>query len=127
MNSWAGLNRRKFPRVSYPCMITLKHADEKSEVLLTHTENLGIGGVCVVIKHSIKLFTPVELEVDLMDASNHIKCQGKIVWCIRRKTTENKKPSFYDVGVEFSDIPFADQRRLDEIVSRLEKTIEIKD
>ena len=122
MNSWGGLNRRKFPRVNYPCLITLRHQDEKPEVILTHTENIGIGGVRVIIKRSLNLFAPIELELDLLDTGNHIKCKGKIVWVIRRKSNEQKKPLFYDIGIEFSNLPFADQRRLEEIVDHLGKT-----
>ena len=122
MNSWGGLNRRKFPRVNYPCLITLRHQDEKPEVILTHTENIGIGGVSVIIKRSLNLFAPIELELDLLDTGNHIKCKGKIVWVIRRKSNEQKKPLFYDIGIEFSNLPFADQRRLEEIVDHLGKT-----
>ena len=121
MNNWSGLNRRKFPRVTYPCLITVRHESEKSEVILTHTENIGIGGLSVVIKRSVNLFSPVELELDLLDTGNHIKCKGKVVWVIRRKNNEQKKPLFYDVGIEFSNISFAEQKRLNEIVDRLGK------
>ena len=121
MNSWSGLERRKFPRVNYPCLITLRHQGERKEVILTHTENIGIGGIGVVIKRKVQLFSPVELELDLLDTSNHIKCKGKVVWVIHRKSTEQTKPLFYDVGVEFSNISFAEQRRLNEIVDRLGK------
>ncbi len=119
MTHWDGLNRRKFPRVSYPCLLIIRHAEEQPEVILTHTENVGIGGVCVVINKNINLFAPVELEIDLLDANNHIKCDGKVVWSIRRKISEKKKPLFFDVGIEFSNISTSDQKRLDEIISRL--------
>ena len=121
MNNWSGLNRRKFPRVTYPCLITLRHENEKLEVILTHTENIGIGGFSIVIKRSINLFSSVELELDLLDTGNHIKCKGKVVWVIRRKNNEQKKPLFYDVGIEFCNIHFAEQKRLNEIVDRLGK------
>ncbi len=126
MNNWDGLNRRKFPRVNYPCLITLKHQDEEPEIILTHTENVGIGGVCIVIKRKINLFAPVELELDLLDTDHHIKCQGKVVWVVRR-SNEKKKPLFYDIGIEFSNILFSDQRRLEEIVERLGKSQQYSD
>ena len=121
MTSWDGMNRRKFPRVYYPCLIVLRCAQGEQESILTHTENIGIGGVCVTINRNIPMFSPVELEIDLLDTESHIKCHGKVVWAIQRKLDEKKKPLFYDLGIEFSDIPPNDQKRLDEVVKRFVK------
>ena len=117
--SWNGLERRKFPRANYPCLVTIHHHIDKDESILTHTENLGIGGVCVIIKKSIKLFTPASLEIDLLDTNLHVKCKGKVVWCVQRRSSENKKPSFYDTGIEFVGLTEKDQERIEEIVARL--------
>ncbi len=119
MASWDGLDRRKFPRVNYPCLITIRHEHGKPEAFLTHTENIGIGGVCIILNKEISLFAPVELEIDLLDTNPHIKCQGRVVWSVRRKSEEKKKPLFYDMGIEFTDIKADERKRLDEIVSRL--------
>ncbi len=119
MTSWDGLNRRKFPRANYPCLIIIRHNHAGPEAMLTHTENIGIGGVCIVLKKSIKLFTTVELEIDLLDTSSHIKCDGKIVWSVQRRHNEEKKPSFYDTGVEFVNISIKEQQRITEVVNRL--------
>ena len=121
MTGWDGLNRRKFPRANYPCLIIIRHNHAGPEAMLTHTENIGIGGVCIVLKRSIKLFTPVELEIDLLDTTTHIKCEGKVVWCVQRRESEDKKPSFYDTGVEFMNISMKDQQRISEVVNRLMK------
>jgi len=122
MTDWdGGLNRRKFPRAKYPCLIIIRHNHGGPEAMLTHTENVGIGGVCVILKRSIKLFTTVELEIDLLDTSPHIKCNGRVVWSVQRKNAEEKKPSFYDTGIEFADIAAQEQKRVDEIVYRLMK------
>ena len=121
MSGWDGLNRRKFPRANYPCLIIIRHNHSVPEAMLTHTENIGIGGVCVILKRSLKLFTPVELELDLLDLGNHIKCKGRVVWNIQRKGEERKKPLFYDLGIEFQDIDKKEQQRLLEIVTRLAK------
>ncbi len=119
MTNWDGLNRRKFPRVTYPCLIIIRHAHGEPDVILTHTENIGVGGVCVVVKKSFQMFSPVELEIDLLDTGNHIKCQGRVVWLVRRKLTETNKPLFYDLGIEFLEIPAGEHKRLEEIVQRL--------
>ena len=122
MNNWEGRDRRKFPRVNYPCLIIVRAPDEEPEMILTHTQNVGVGGMCVVIKKDIPLFTPVDLEIDLMDTGNHLKCHGKVVWAIRRKAEEKNKPLFYDVGIEFLEMAPSEYKRLDEIVHHLDLT-----
>jgi len=122
MSKWDGLNRRKFPRVNYPCLVVIrKNGDEDKDIFLTHTENLGIGGVCVILKHDVKMFSEVELELDLMDLGDHIKCKGKVVWNVQRKMNEEKKPLFYDIGIEFEELEKEEDDRLEDVVKRLVK------
>jgi len=122
MTKWDGVNRRKFPRVNYPCLVVVRGgADQPKEVILTHTENIGVGGVCVILKQNLEMFCPVQLEIDMLDLGNHIKCQGKVVWNVHRKMDAQKKPLFYDIGIEFKDITGKDQERVDEVVKRLVK------
>ena len=121
MTAWEGLNRRKFPRVNFPCLVTVRQNQETHDVILTHTENIGVGGVCVILKKSLKMFTPTDLEIDLLDGNEHIKCKGKIVWSIRRKSDEPVKPFFYDVGIEFVDIQQHDHARIQKTLQRVLK------
>jgi Tfp pilus assembly protein PilZ len=110
--SWEGTDRRKFPRVMYPCMVKVISSDGTEQQLLTHTENIGQGGLSVTIKNEIKLFTPVTMEVDLLDINEHIYPKGKVVWNVRRKSIEEHKPLFYDIGIEFSEISKKDHDHL---------------
>jgi hypothetical protein len=122
MGRWDGLDRRKFPRVKYPCLVVIGHDEQGNrDVLLTHTENIGQGGVSVTLRKHVKMFSPIQLEVDLLDLGNHIKCNGKVVWNVQRKSEDPEKPFFYDIGIEFVDIKADDQARLIEIVKRLVK------
>lgn len=118
---WEGSNRRKFPRANYPCLVIIRRDHKEPEALLTHTENVGIGGICVILKKNLGLFMPVDLELDLMDTQSHIKCEGKIVWAVKRKENEEKKPSFFDTGIEFIRITEDDRQRVAVVVDRLEK------
>jgi len=118
---WEGVNRRQFPRAEYPCLVIIRKNHDEPEAMLTHTENLGIGGVCVILKKNLGLFAPVELEIDLMDTQSHIKCEGKLVWVVQRKETVERKPSFFDVGIEFVNMKKEDNRRVLSIVERLMK------
>jgi hypothetical protein len=110
--SWEGMDRRKFPRVMYPCMVKVITADGSQDAILPHTENIGQGGLCVTLKNGINLFTPVEMEVDLLDLDEHIAPKGKVVWNVRRKSIEKVKPMFYDIGIEYTEISKKDQDRL---------------
>lgn len=125
MGDWEGINRRKFPRVNYPCLVVIRNTEGEDEgkenVILTHTDNVGIGGVCVVLKKNVKIFSEVELELDLLDLGEHICCNGKVVWNVQRQQEAVEKPSFYDIGIEFLDITPEDKQRLERIVERLVK------
>jgi Tfp pilus assembly protein PilZ len=111
---WDGLNRRKFPRVFFPCLIKVK---DNKDLLLTHTENISIGGVRLILKKNLGLGSAATVEIDLMDTGDPLRCQGRVVWVEQRKKTELIKPGFYDIGIEFSDVPSADKKRLDAIVA----------
>ncbi len=109
---WEGMDRRKFPRVMYPCMVKVVTSDGSQGPVLAHTENIGMGGICITLKNEIKLFTPVDMEVDLLDIDEHIIPKGKVVWNVRRKSIEKIKPMFYDIGIEFTEISKRDHERL---------------
>jgi len=117
--TWEGMDRRKFPRVMYPCMVKIIAADGSKIQILSHTENIGQGGLSVTLKSEIKLFTPVEVEIDLLDLNEHIYPKGKIVWNVRRKSIDIIKPMFYDLGIEFTEISKKDQDRLRETLKIL--------
>jgi len=117
--SWEGTDRRKFPRVIYPCLVKVVSLDGQSQQVLTHSENIGLGGLCVTIKNGIKLFTPVEMEIDLVDLNEHIFPKGTVVWNVRRKQVEEVKPMFYDIGIQFTEISQRDHERLQNTLKML--------
>jgi len=116
MSAWDGLNRRKFPRANYPCLLIIREVNALPDAILTHTENIGIGGICVLIKRNLKIYTQVELEIDLLDLSDHIYCRGQVVWSVRRKEHDSNKPLFYDIGIEFAELSPEDAGRLSRLV-----------
>ena len=100
-------------------MVKIIAADGSKIQILSHTENIGQGGLSVTLKSEIKLFTPVEVEIDLLDLNEHIYPKGKIVWNVRRKSIDIIKPMFYDLGIEFTEISKKDQDRLRETLKIL--------
>lgn len=109
---WEREDRRKFPRVMYPCMVKIKSPGHPPKDLLAHTENIGQGGLCVLLRQDLKLFTTVDTEIDLLDMEEHVRPQGKIVWVVRRKPDETLKPLFYSIGIEFTKVSKEDQDHL---------------
>jgi len=82
---------------------------------------LVLGGICVILKQDVKIFSPVEIEVDLLDLAHHVKCKGKVVWNVQRKGDTKKKPLSFDIGIEFDNIGDKESERIEAIVSRLVK------
>ncbi len=119
MGNWEGLNRRKFPRANFPCLVVIRKGADDRDVILTHTENIGIGGVGVILKKEIKMFHTVDLELDLLDMGGYIRCKGKVVWSVQRKDGKKKKPLFYDIGIEYENLQEKDLKRLEEIIKNL--------
>ena len=113
---WDGRNRRKFPRVLFPCLIKIRDSKDGKDALLTHTQNVSNGGVRVILKHKIPMATLLDIEIDLMDADEHLSCLGKVVWSEKRKSTEAVKPDFFDIGIEFMGVGEADRKRLESVV-----------
>jgi len=99
-------------------LVIIRKDHKEQEAILTHTENIGIGGVCLILKKDLGIFGPVNLEIDLMDMQPHIKCEGKITWVVKRSSAEQKKASFFDTGVEFVGLKEKDRNRIDLVINR---------
>lgn len=112
---WSGINRRKFPRANYPCIISVKRKDNPSTIS-AKTENIGIGGICVMLPADLGIFAPVEIELDLLDKQPLVNCDGAIVWIVAKK---NEKDKIYDTGIEFTNLKRKDATRINDIVEKI--------
>lgn len=118
MPNWGGLNRRNFPRINFPCLVTIAAGSKTlSNAILTHTQNVGIGGICVLISEDIKKFDSLEIELDLMDLGEHIKCNGKVVWNVPNSANGSRK-KMHDIGVEFEGLDEKDRKRIAQAVDK---------
>jgi c-di-GMP-binding flagellar brake protein YcgR len=114
---WDGINRRKFPRANYKCTISIKKR-LTAKTIATQTENIGAGGICVLIKEDLGLFQGVDVELFLDENKHPIKCGGTIVWVVR-KASAKKSGTLFDTGIEFIDIRPEDRERVTEIVEEI--------
>jgi len=117
---WNGINRRKFPRANYKCLIVIKKR-LNSKTISTQTENIGAGGICVIIKEDIGLFQGVDVELNIDDNRPPIKCGGTVVWVVKKSEPRQKCIYSYDTGIEFIDIRPEDRDRVSEIVDKILK------
>ncbi|MCF7894472.1 MAG: PilZ domain-containing protein [Candidatus Omnitrophica bacterium] len=105
--------RRRFRRVSFPCKIYILTAP--LHVIKCKTENIGAGGVRVLIDENLPVSTTVGLELYL--SQKLIKCRGKVVWIVERK--DQKKGPKFDIGLEFHQISSEDRETIDIFVKSL--------
>ena len=112
---WSGINRRKFPRATYPCRITVRRKD-RPDILSTHTENIGLGGICVILPKDLGIFAPVEIQLDLLDGTALVECDGAIVWIVPSK--KDKKEESFDTGIEFTNLKRKDEVRIANIIEK---------
>lgn len=112
---WQGIDNRRFPRAQYTCIVSLRQKGASS-ALSAATENVGLGGVCVLMERSLDIFSPVELELNLEDGKPSIRVNGTVVWVVRRR--ELKKGPNFDTGIEFSELNPQDRARLEAILDK---------
>ncbi|MFC1699205.1 PilZ domain-containing protein [Candidatus Omnitrophota bacterium] len=114
---WDGVSRRKFPRAEYPCLVTIRKNTQPQEAILTHTENISIGGVRIILAKKIGVLTEVDLELDLKDTLATIISKGTICWA--QQISVKGARYRYDTGVKFLGLKDSDRRRIQKIVARL--------
>lgn len=112
---WQGMDQRRFPRGRYKCVVMVKQADSATP-LSAMTENIGLGGICVLMENGLDIFSPVELEISLEDGQPPLRAAGTVVWVVRRR--ELRKGPNFDTGVEFNDLSAEQRNRIQSIIDK---------
>ncbi len=107
---WDGFNQRKFPRLNLGCHITLVPGDAVSGINGV-TENVGVGGVCLMQNKNLERFSTCRIRLDLSKNEAPVECEARVVWAIPCKDPSAKEP-LYDTGIEFVNLPAADALRM---------------
>ncbi len=105
--------RRRFKRADFPCKVYVLTAP--LHVIECKTENIGAGGIRIIIDEELPLSSLVGLKLYL--SQEPIESKGKIVWVVERKGIEGK--TGFDTGIEFHDISQSDQKTIDIFVKSL--------
>lgn len=105
---WDGFNKRKFPRLNLRCELILKNQSPSGQVIRTQTENVGAGGICVLLDQPLERFSVLSLRIELDPNLPWIDCLGKVVWSVPSHEAGSKRLTF-DTGVEFLSLQPAQQ------------------
>jgi len=108
---WSGIDKRRFPRANYRCSIFIKRSGATKKIS-TITENIGGGGVCIILDEDLGLFRGVEIEVALDDKETPIKSSGTVVWVVKKKSHMKTDNYCYDTGIEFVNISENDREKI---------------
>jgi len=112
---WGGAEKRRFVRADFPCSITI-HLPKK-KTISSHTENIGAGGLRVIISARLEIGDMVGLEIYLDDKP--ITCEGRVVWMIEKVNPISGKTIMYDIGIEFYKIDGEDQNIIKTLVEAI--------
>jgi len=115
---WEGINQRQFPRANYRCRISVS-SEAAEEAIQGVTENMGAGGVCLVLGKKLELFESVSLELFLDKADEPLVCEGSVVWVVKKHPADETELVTYDTGIEFHDISDDDRAHIEKLVGGL--------
>jgi len=93
--------RRKFPRINIACNVTVIFG-ERLLLFNAHADNLGNGGLRVILEERLHIGTLVELELFLAGNQKPLKCKGEVSW-IKEKSSAGHK-SFFNTGIKFVEL-----------------------
>ncbi len=111
MNSlWDGFNKRKFPRLHLTCEVAIQPVG-KSKSFTATTEDVGLGGVSVLLPEALERFERCKISLELKDGESPVQCTGRSVWVIPSQDRKSTKKHF-DTGLEFLDMDEFSRKRL---------------
>ena len=113
---WSGIDKRCFPRANFECHVVVRRKDHP-ENFSTQTENIGAGGLCVILDKGLELFAEVIVEVAFPDNQSPLINDGKVVWVVKEAGSSKR----FDTGIEFIDLPEEQQKRIERIVENVLK------
>lgn len=106
------IEKRLYPRINYPCTVHI--SINRNIPVSTHTENICKGGACVIFTKSLKIYSELEIEIELPGENSNIKCPAVVMW-----TFKNMRSSQYNVGLNFLNTNPADRERVGRFVDSI--------
>ncbi len=112
---WEGIEQRRFPRAHYACVVRVR-LKGSVEVFQTATENIGSGGICVMLPKGLAVFSAVETELDFEKLGKKVICDGKVVWSVHKSQIESTATEEFDTGIEFLHLTKEDTVLIEKVV-----------
>ena len=101
------IERRKFPRANIKYQINVICAGEvidghpQNYIFHTYTENIGEGGIKVILEKEIKAGSLIKLELFISEKESlPVECNGTVIWT-KRANPETTKPDLFYTGIQF--------------------------
>ncbi len=107
---WDGFDQRKFPRINLKCEVRL-NPENSAQTIVAETENVGVGGLCIIQQEELPRFSRCHIALDLEDDLPRLACEGKICWIIPKRDPKSKERKF-DTGIEFVGLKEEDRERV---------------
>ncbi len=106
-------NKRKYPRVKYPCQLTIWLANGLNETMLANTDNIGLGGLSVHLNQAVDVGTKVDVQLNFTNMTTPFRCKGVVV----RSVQENQE--IYNIGIQFEPLSELKHSFLDGKISEI--------
>lgn len=102
--------RRKFPRVDVKykiniiCDGSVILGAPQDYTFHTYTENIGLGGIKVVLEKELRVGSLLKLELFIRSKKTFpVLCKGMVVW-VQKANPQGTKPDLFAVGIKFLDL-----------------------
>ena len=105
-------NRRKYPRVNYPCQLTMLLLQGAKETISAQSSNIGLGGLCVHLDKSMAIGIDLDIQINFTNPTTPFKCKGTVVRCQPQEKS-------YNIGIQFEPLSELKYAFLDGKVSEL--------
>jgi hypothetical protein len=109
-------NKRKFPRATYPCSLTLWRGGDFETIMAT-TSNIGAGGLLIHMDHSFMIGAKVEIKIDFSNEEFH--CNGLVLRCQPNRENVDEQSGMYSVAIVFEGLDEQKAAYLRNLVDKL--------
>ncbi len=109
-------NKRKFPRVNYPCSLTIWQGSGY-DTIMTNTSNLGAGGILVHINQGMMIGAKVEIKIDCLKEAS-FECNGLVLRCHQNRESMEDSGETYSVAIAFEGLDEKRALQLKEVIEK---------
>ncbi len=106
-------SQRKFPRVNYPCQLTLWMTGGHYDTVFTTAADIGQGGLCVELNRDVGVGMKVDIEIDFNDGTMAFRCKGSVVRC------QEQSNKLYNIGIQFEPLSETENILLEKKIAQL--------